>query len=182
MWTPSRVTKAGGLGRGSNPLDSFFPFDPYLLRRSHVYIDQMYNTWKVRRGGSCTVRGETAADVVSGVAKECRCVQLVVLMCVDGFGFGCFRRVWEIPGWEVENFVSFDDLLLLASLKRSSETTAVPEHLKTQQLVNSEITFASVDRAGATTQNNRNVQHRTENPASTLQYTNTHSPKRGVEL
>ncbi|CAM9149975.1 unnamed protein product, partial [Hapterophycus canaliculatus] len=38
VWTPARVTKAGGLGRGSNPLDSFFPFDPYLLRRSHAYI------------------------------------------------------------------------------------------------------------------------------------------------
>lgn len=50
MWTPSRgaVTKAGGLGRGSNPLDSFFPFDPYLLRRSHVYVASMYNSWKVR--------------------------------------------------------------------------------------------------------------------------------------
>lgn len=47
-WMPSRVTKAGGLGRGSNPLDSFFPFDPYLLRRSHVYVDTIYNTWKVQ--------------------------------------------------------------------------------------------------------------------------------------
>ncbi|CAM9755659.1 unnamed protein product [Ectocarpus fasciculatus] len=52
MWTPSRVTKAGGLGRGSNPLDSFFPFDPYLLRRSHVYIDEMYNTWKAQDDSS----------------------------------------------------------------------------------------------------------------------------------
>ncbi|CAM9260739.1 unnamed protein product [Scytosiphon promiscuus] len=48
VWTPARVTKAGGLGRGSNPLDSFFPFDPYLLRRSHAYIDSLYNTWTVR--------------------------------------------------------------------------------------------------------------------------------------
>lgn len=47
--TPGRVTKAGGLGKGSNPLDSFFPFDPYLLRRSHVYVEDMYNTWKVGR-------------------------------------------------------------------------------------------------------------------------------------
>lgn len=47
VWTPARVTKAGGLGRGSNPLDSFFPFDPYLLRRSHVYIASLYNTWTV---------------------------------------------------------------------------------------------------------------------------------------
>lgn len=35
----------GGLGRGSNPLDSFFPFDPYLLRRSHQYVDAFYKNW-----------------------------------------------------------------------------------------------------------------------------------------
>jgi RNA polymerase I-specific transcription initiation factor RRN3 len=35
----------GGLGRGSNPLDSFFPFDPYLLRRSYAYIDPHYRHW-----------------------------------------------------------------------------------------------------------------------------------------
>jgi RNA polymerase I-specific transcription initiation factor RRN3 len=35
----------GGLGRGSNPLDSFFPFDPYLLRRSHEYIEPFYRQW-----------------------------------------------------------------------------------------------------------------------------------------
>eukprot|EP00903_Cladosiphon_okamuranus_P012898 g12042.t1 len=52
MWTPSRVTKAGGLGRGSNPLDSFFPFDPYLLRRSHAYVAGMYNSWKAQDDGS----------------------------------------------------------------------------------------------------------------------------------
>eukprot|EP00752_Nemacystus_decipiens_P007776 g6944.t1 len=50
-WTPSRVTKAGGLGRGSNPLDSFFPFDPYLLRRSHAYVAGMYNSWKAQDDG-----------------------------------------------------------------------------------------------------------------------------------
>ncbi|CAM9396671.1 unnamed protein product [Discosporangium mesarthrocarpum] len=42
-------TKAGGLGCGSNPLDSFFPFDPYLLRRSHVYIGSTYNMWKAHK-------------------------------------------------------------------------------------------------------------------------------------
>lgn len=36
----------GGLGRGSNPLDSFFPFDPYLLRRSHKYIEPHYQNWE----------------------------------------------------------------------------------------------------------------------------------------
>lgn len=35
----------GGLGRGSNPLDSFFPFDPYLLRRSHPFIEPFYRNW-----------------------------------------------------------------------------------------------------------------------------------------
>jgi RNA polymerase I-specific transcription initiation factor RRN3 len=38
----------GGLGRGSNPLNSFFPFDPLLLRRSHEFIDPFYKNW----GGS----------------------------------------------------------------------------------------------------------------------------------
>ena len=35
----------GGLGRGSNPLDSFFPFDPYLLSESHAYIAPFYKHW-----------------------------------------------------------------------------------------------------------------------------------------
>jgi len=35
----------GGLGRGTNPLDSFFPFDPYLLRGSHPYIEPYYRNW-----------------------------------------------------------------------------------------------------------------------------------------
>jgi len=40
-----RVGGVGGLGKGSNPLDSFFPFDPYLLRRSHVFVDPYYTHW-----------------------------------------------------------------------------------------------------------------------------------------
>ena len=36
----------GGLGRGTNPLDSFFPFDPYLLRLSHGYIEPFYIHWE----------------------------------------------------------------------------------------------------------------------------------------
>jgi RNA polymerase I-specific transcription initiation factor RRN3 len=35
----------GGLGRGHNPLDSFFPFDPYLLRQSYRYIEPLYKHW-----------------------------------------------------------------------------------------------------------------------------------------
>ena len=36
----------GGLGRGSNPLKSFFPFDPLLLRNSHEYIEPLYKYWQ----------------------------------------------------------------------------------------------------------------------------------------
>ncbi|KAL3940148.1 MAG: hypothetical protein SGARI_001102 [Bacillariaceae sp.] len=36
----------GGLGRGSNPLKSFFPFDPLLLRQSHEFIEPLYRHWQ----------------------------------------------------------------------------------------------------------------------------------------
>jgi RNA polymerase I-specific transcription initiation factor RRN3 len=36
----------GGLGRGSNPLKSFFPFDPLLLRRSHGLVEPFYKHWQ----------------------------------------------------------------------------------------------------------------------------------------
>ena len=45
---PKRVRKqggVGGIGQGSNPLDSFFPFDPFLLRHSHHFIAQHYRAW-----------------------------------------------------------------------------------------------------------------------------------------
>ena len=35
----------GGLGRGTNPLDSFFPFDPYLLRESYRFVEPLYRHW-----------------------------------------------------------------------------------------------------------------------------------------
>jgi len=38
--------EAGGIGKGSNPLDSFFPFDPYLLRRSFKFVDTHYLSWE----------------------------------------------------------------------------------------------------------------------------------------
>lgn len=41
-----RTGGVGGLGRGSNPLKSFFPFDPLLLRRSHAFIEPFYNHWQ----------------------------------------------------------------------------------------------------------------------------------------
>jgi RNA polymerase I-specific transcription initiation factor RRN3 len=49
--TPATLEKerlrggVGGLGRGTNPLDSFFPFDPYLLRRSYSFIEPFYKHW-----------------------------------------------------------------------------------------------------------------------------------------
>lgn len=49
--TPALMTKkrvkegVGGLGRGSNPLNSFFPFDPYLLRQSNIFIESYYRHW-----------------------------------------------------------------------------------------------------------------------------------------
>mmetsp|Transcript_30016 Transcript_30016/g.63181 ORF Transcript_30016/g.63181 Transcript_30016/m.63181 type:complete len:417 (-) Transcript_30016:27-1277(-) len=36
----------GGLGRGSNPLDSFFPFDPYLLEKSYEFVHPYYRNWE----------------------------------------------------------------------------------------------------------------------------------------
>ena len=39
------VGGVGGLGKGSNPLDSFFPFDPYLLRRSYNFVEPHYRHW-----------------------------------------------------------------------------------------------------------------------------------------
>ena len=36
----------GGLGKGSNPLGSFFPFDPYLLQKSYEHIHPYYRNWE----------------------------------------------------------------------------------------------------------------------------------------
>mmetsp|Transcript_18334 Transcript_18334/g.42249 ORF Transcript_18334/g.42249 Transcript_18334/m.42249 type:complete len:777 (+) Transcript_18334:92-2422(+) len=36
----------GGMGQGSNPLKSFFPFDPLLLRQSHEFIEPFYKYWQ----------------------------------------------------------------------------------------------------------------------------------------
>ena len=30
----------------ANPLDSFFPFDPYLLRHSYPFVEPFYNDWE----------------------------------------------------------------------------------------------------------------------------------------
>lgn len=36
----------GGLGKGSNPLGSFFPFDPYLLQKSYQHVHPYYRNWE----------------------------------------------------------------------------------------------------------------------------------------
>jgi len=46
----------GGLGKGSNPLDSFFPFDPCLLRLSHGFIEPFYIDWD----GGAQIENESA--------------------------------------------------------------------------------------------------------------------------
>jgi len=40
------VGGVGGLGRGSNPLGSFFPFDPYLLQKSYEHVHPYYRNWE----------------------------------------------------------------------------------------------------------------------------------------
>ena len=50
--TPATVEKerqtggVGGMGHGMNPLDSFFPFDPYLLHRSSKHIEPFFGHWE----------------------------------------------------------------------------------------------------------------------------------------
>ena len=41
-------------------MDAYFPFDPYLLRRSHVYISSMYNYWSGSRGAHSESSGSDA--------------------------------------------------------------------------------------------------------------------------
>lgn len=67
----------GGLGKGKNPLDSFFPFDPYLLRRSHTFVEPFYIHWCGVAGESgfysalsTTVEDEEAANPVLSSDEE----------------------------------------------------------------------------------------------------------------
>jgi len=39
-------TKVPTMGTGNNPLESFFPFDPCLLRKMHACIDSSYRNWR----------------------------------------------------------------------------------------------------------------------------------------
>ncbi len=43
------VGGGGGFSQEANPLDFFFPFDPYLLKRSHVYLEGLYCYWNTRK-------------------------------------------------------------------------------------------------------------------------------------
>ena len=42
----SASAKVPVMGTGNNPLESFFPFDPCLLRKMHRSIDDSYRNWK----------------------------------------------------------------------------------------------------------------------------------------
>jgi len=58
-------TKGGfdGDGSGSNPLDSFFPFDPYLLRHSYVeFIEPLYRNWEDGEDVDVDVKHEQNQD------------------------------------------------------------------------------------------------------------------------
>ena len=48
--TVSSVSGAGEFNR-ANPLDSFFPFDPYLLRTSHRFVADIYQDWEPHDSG-----------------------------------------------------------------------------------------------------------------------------------
>ena len=39
-------SKKTTIGSGENPLESFFPYDPYLLRESSKFIDPLYVYWE----------------------------------------------------------------------------------------------------------------------------------------
>ena len=44
----AKATRVGDVNCGSNPLDSYFPFDPYILRRSSRYVasPDIYRYWQ----------------------------------------------------------------------------------------------------------------------------------------
>lgn len=74
--TPATLEKVrmsggvGGLGEGTNPLDSFFPFDPYLLRRSYAFIEPFYVHWS---GPTVAAeKGNCGQDLCVGVSGDDR--------------------------------------------------------------------------------------------------------------
>ncbi|KAL7492276.1 hypothetical protein ACHAWT_001964 [Skeletonema menzelii] len=55
----------GGLGKGSNPLGSFFPFDPYLLQKSYQHVHPYYRNWEdCIPSSSLDARSDIAEDEV----------------------------------------------------------------------------------------------------------------------
>ena len=64
----------GGLGKGSNPLDSYFPFDPYLLKSSYKYVHPFYRNWEdcILSMGELddTTTTETCADDDGAIVEE----------------------------------------------------------------------------------------------------------------
>ena len=64
----AKASSAPNFVIGANPLDSFFPFDPYLLRLSSVHVDEIYVEWN----GRPTARGNhnPTGSVYEGVEDE----------------------------------------------------------------------------------------------------------------
>jgi hypothetical protein len=52
----------GGLGKGLNPLGSFFPFDPYLLQTSYQHIHPYYRNWEDCIPSSSLIDVDVIAD------------------------------------------------------------------------------------------------------------------------
>ena len=62
-----RPTKGINMGAGYNPLDSFFPYDPCLLRMLHEPIEGAYRTWRGLPGvDDVEVDGHLSQDAVKG--------------------------------------------------------------------------------------------------------------------
>ena len=56
----------GGLGVGSNPLKTFFPFDPLLLCRSHEFVQPFYKNWN----GPIEEQTSSSDDEEDGIVEE----------------------------------------------------------------------------------------------------------------
>ncbi len=65
----SRV--GGGLSQETNLLDYFFPFDPYLLKRSHAYLEGLYCYWDTRRiQPECFKEGDSDLELDSNSSES----------------------------------------------------------------------------------------------------------------
>ncbi len=63
------VHKGKGASR-DNPLDSFFPFDPYLLRRSSRFINNIYVRWTLKGVQSSEVDEEEWSEEGRRMSSE----------------------------------------------------------------------------------------------------------------